>query len=50
MHPLAQPRHHTQVVGDEEEGGLRADDPFLQEGQDLRLDRDVEGRGRLVGE
>ena len=42
--------HHSQIMGDEDIGeaepGLEVD----QEIEDLGLDRDVEGRDRLVGD
>ena len=49
-HALAGLRHHAEVVGDQQD---RRADPLLQlqhQPQDLRLDRNVERRGRLVGD
>ncbi len=40
--------HHAQIVRDEEVGELELDLQLAQQVQDLRLDRDVERRDRLV--
>ena len=42
--------HHGEVVGDHDVGELVAPLELLQQVEDLRLDRDVEGRDRLVGD
>ncbi len=39
-----------EVVGDHDERGVGALDELLEQGEDLRLDRDVEGGRRLVGD
>ena len=41
-------RDHAQVVADEEDGRPNLFDELFHEGEDLRLDRDVEGARRLV--
>jgi len=49
-HPLGDLRHHPEIVGDEDDGGA---DPALElrhQLEDLRLDRDVERGGRLIGD
>ena len=47
---LAQTVHDAEVVADEEEAALRRRPQVLDEVQDLRLDRHVERRRRLVEE
>ncbi len=50
QHAVGDLGHDAHVVGDEDDAhlhlGLEAADQF----EDLRLDRDVEGRGRLIGD
>jgi hypothetical protein len=41
---------HAHVVGDEQDGDAELVAQAPQQPQDLRLDGDVEGRGRLVGD
>ena len=41
---------HAHVVGDEHEGGAVRVAQAADEGNDLRLDGDVEGGGRFVGD
>src|SRR5439155_882206 len=48
-HPVAQVLDDAEVVRDEEHGEAEAPAQILQQVQDLRLDRDVEGRDGLVG-
>ena len=48
--PVGHPRHDPQVVGDEDHGGARGLLGLLDGLEDLRLHRDVEGGGRLVGD
>ena len=43
-------RDHAEVVGDQEEAHAGFRLQLFQQGQDLRLDGDVEGGGRLVGD
>ena len=47
-HPLAEQAHHVQVVGDEEIAHPQAVLQVLQQVEDDRLDRDVQGRSGLV--
>ena len=48
-HPVAQVLDHAQVVGDEHQREVEPALQVAQQVQDLRLDRHVEGRHRLVG-
>ena len=48
--PLAQARDHAEVVGDQDDRHAELAPQRLQQLQDLRLHRDVERRGRLVGD
>ena len=48
--PLARRRHHGQVVGDQQEGGVARLHPADDEVQHQRLDRHVERRRRLVAD
>ena len=43
-------RHHAEIVGDQQHRHLEALLQVAQQLQDLRLDGDVERRGRLVGD
>ena len=49
-HPVGHLAHDAEVVGDEQQRHAVARLQRLQELQDLRLDGDVERRGRLVGD
>ena len=49
-YPVRRLGDHAHVVGDEHDGRAPLAAEPLQEGDDLRLDRYVEGRGRLVGD
>jgi hypothetical protein len=49
-HPVADVLHHAHVVGDEDVRQAQLALEVLQEVQDLCLDRDVEGRHRLVAD
>ena len=42
--------HHAQIVGDEHDGGAGLLLRLGENVEDLRLNRHVEGRGRLVGD
>ncbi len=42
--------HHAHIVGDEDDGRAVIAPELLDQAQDLGLDRDVERRGRLVGD
>ena len=46
----AKSRHHRQVVGDEDEGDAELALELVEQRDHLRLDRDVEGGDRLVGD
>ncbi len=50
LDPVAEAGHHGEVVRDEQHrhAGLALE--FLDQGEDLRLHRDVERGGRLVGD
>ena len=48
--PVADVADHRQVVGDEQVGEIEPVLELLEQVDDLRLDRDVEGRDRLVGD
>ena len=50
LHALAHARDDAEVVRDEDEGRAAVGDEVAQEVEDLRLDRDVERRRRLVGD
>ncbi len=41
---------HAEIVGDEDVGQVERALQLVQEVQDLGLDRDVQGRDRLVGD
>jgi hypothetical protein len=47
-HPIGNTPNHAEIVGDEEQPHPELGLQFLQQGQDLSLDRDVEGRGRFI--
>ena len=47
-HPVAQLSDHTEIVGDQEDGGVLGGADLSEQPKHLRLDRDVEGRRRLV--
>jgi hypothetical protein len=49
-HPIAEVLHHGEVVGHEQHGEVQPALEVAQQVEDLRLDRDVEGRDRLVGD
>jgi len=42
--------HHGEIMGDEEVGEAELGLQALEEVEDLRLDRDIEGRDRLVAD
>ena len=42
--------HHVEIMGDEDEGKAEIALQGLEKIEDLRLDRDVEGRDRLIGD
>ena len=48
-HPVAQLRHHAQIVRDVEDRGAQLVAQAADQVDDLRLERDVQRRGRLVG-
>ena len=48
--PVAKGRHQPQVVRHEDEAHPAPGDQFVQDGEHLQLDRDVERRRRLVGD
>jgi hypothetical protein len=48
VHLVTQPGDHTQIVGDHHECGRGVMYQLSEQGQDLRLDRDVQRGGRLV--
>ncbi|OAH10685.1 hypothetical protein STSP_60070 [Streptomyces jeddahensis] len=48
--PVGDVRHHPQIMGDEHDGGAEAFPQGLQDLEDARLDGDVEGGRRLVGD
>jgi hypothetical protein len=48
--PVTDARHHRQVVADEQERRAVLVHEVAEQGNDLRLYRHVERRGRLVGE
>ena len=47
-HPVADLRHHAQVVGDQDNGGVVLVLQFIHQFEDLGLDRHVQSRGGLV--
>ncbi|MPL91104.1 hypothetical protein SDC9_37167 [bioreactor metagenome] len=49
-HPVADLRHHAQIVGDQDDRGAGAVAPLAQQPQDLVLHRDVERGRRFVGD
>ena len=49
-HPLRDLGHHAEIVGDQHDGGADAVLQVAHQVEDLRLDGDVERRGRLVGD
>ena len=49
-HPVGGLGHHAEVVGDQQDGRAGVPGQIEHEGEDLPLDRDVQGRGRLVGD
>jgi hypothetical protein len=49
-HPVGQPGHHAEVVGDEDDRRPRALLHAAKDVQHLGLDRHVEGGGRFVGD
>ena len=48
-HPLRHLRHDAQIVRDEHDRGAGPGFELAHQVEDLRLDRDIERRGRLVG-
>ena len=50
VHPIAEPGCDTEVVGDQENADPTFRDEVVEEGEDAGLGRDVERRGRLVGD
>ncbi len=48
--PVDQPRHHAEVVGDPDGGHAEFPAKLVDERQDLLLDGDIQGSGRLVGD
>ena len=48
--PIGVARHHAQIVGDDDEGDAEAPGQILHQFENLRLDRHVERRRRLVGD
>ncbi len=48
--PVGDPPHHAEVVGDEQHRHAEAAPQVGEQVEDLGLDGDVEGRGRLVGD
>ena len=49
-HAMAQLGDHSEIVGDQEHGHAPLGLETAQQVEDLRLDGDVEGRGRLIGD
>ena len=49
-HAVREVAHDGKVVGDEDDREAEAGAQVLEQAQDRRLDRDVEGRDRLVGD
>ena len=45
---VAEPGHDTEIVGDHDQRGARVLDQFLEQGEDLGLDGDVQGSGGFV--
>ncbi|MCY0205156.1 hypothetical protein LB464_22850 [Escherichia coli] len=41
--------HHSHIVGDQQQAGGKRLLQFAHQLEDLRLNSDVEGRGRLIG-
>jgi hypothetical protein len=50
VHPLANPGDDAEVVRDHDQRRIPLDDELAEQREDLRLDRHVERRRRLVGD